>query len=104
MAAVPEATYRAALRAIAAFDRRDALPAIGVPVLCIAGAHDRTAPPAVLRGMAARIPHATVHEIAGAGHLAPLEQPREFHRALLDFIDRTFPERTPCTSPAPPNG
>jgi pimeloyl-ACP methyl ester carboxylesterase len=40
MARVPEASYRAALKAIAAFDRRGALGQLKLPTLCLAGAHD----------------------------------------------------------------
>ncbi|WP_425260099.1 alpha/beta fold hydrolase [Rubrivivax sp. RP6-9] len=86
MAAVPEATYRTALQAIAAFDRRAALPAIAVPTLCLAGAHDRTAPPEVLQRMAQHIPGARFQCLADAGHIANIEQPASFHAALLDFL------------------
>jgi pimeloyl-ACP methyl ester carboxylesterase len=86
MAGVPEATYRTVLAAIVAFDRRAALPAIAVPTLCLAGADDRTAPPAVLRGMAERIPGAAFAELADAGHIANVEQPEAFDAAVLAFI------------------
>ncbi|MDE2146094.1 MAG: alpha/beta fold hydrolase [Burkholderiales bacterium] len=108
MAGVPEASYRTALAALAAFDRRAALPAIGVPTLCLAAAHDRTAPPAMMQRMAQRIPGAEFLCLAGAGHIAPLEQPGAFAAAVLDFLQRRLappqppPPRTPCTSPATP--
>lgn len=86
MAAVPEATYRAVLAAIVAFDRCAALPAIGVPTLCLAGEHDRTAPPKVLRGMAERIPGARCAELAGAGHIANVETPAAFDAAVTAFL------------------
>ena len=88
MARVPEATYRAVLAAIVAFDRRADLPAIGVPTLCLAGAHDRTAPPEVMRRMAERIPGAAYAELAGAGHVANVEQPQAFNDALVAFLRR----------------
>jgi 3-oxoadipate enol-lactonase len=86
MAGVPEATYRAALRALVAFDRRAALPSITVPTLVITGQHDRTAPPEVAQRMAARIPGAACVLLPGAGHLAPIEQPAAFARAVLGFL------------------
>jgi len=86
MSRVPEATYRAALHAIAGFDRRAALPAIDVPTLCLAGEHDATAPPKVMQGMAARIPGAQYRCLAGAGHIANVEQPAAFNAALVDFL------------------
>lgn len=88
MSRVPEASYRVALRAIAGFDRREALPRIAVPTLCLAGAHDRTAPPEVLQRMAQRIPGADYRCLADAGHIANLEQPAAFQAAVLDFLKR----------------
>jgi pimeloyl-ACP methyl ester carboxylesterase len=93
MQRVPEATYRTVLAAIAAFDGRDALPALGaVPVLCLAGGADPTAPPAVMQRMAARIAGAAFHAIEGAGHIANLERPEAFDAALIHFLrHRTAP-------------
>ena len=86
MAGVPEATYRAALSALVVFDGRADLPRIGVPTLVITGQHDTTAPPEVARRMAERIPGARLHTVPGAGHLLPIEQPRAFTTAVLDFL------------------
>jgi pimeloyl-ACP methyl ester carboxylesterase len=91
MARVPQATYRAALAAIVGFDRRDALGAIGVPTLVLAAEHDRTAPPAVMQRMAERIACAEYRCLAGAGHVANVEQPAAFNGALLAFLARNFP-------------
>lgn len=91
MAAVPEATYRTVLAAIVAFDRRAALPAIAVPTLCLAGEHDRTAPPKVLRGMADRIPGARYAELAGAGHIANVETPAAFDAVVTAFLQDVMP-------------
>ncbi len=99
MAAVPEATYRAVLAAIVAFDRRAALPAIAVPTLCLSGEHDRTAPPRVLRGMAERIAGARHVELAGAGHIANVETPAAFDAAVVGFLQEVLP-CPPATSPA----
>ncbi|GAB4039275.1 MAG: alpha/beta hydrolase [Rubrivivax sp.] len=90
MAAVPEATYRRVLAAIVAFDRRAALSGIAVPTLCLAGSLDRTAPPAVLRGMAERIPGARYAELDGAGHIANVEQPAAFDAAVIRFLSETL--------------
>lgn len=86
MAALPEATYRAALHAIAGFDRRESLALIKVPTLCLAAEHDTTAAPDVMQRMAARIPSAHYVCLRGAGHIANLEQPQAFNAALLDFL------------------
>jgi pimeloyl-ACP methyl ester carboxylesterase len=86
MAAVPEATYRAAVAALVAFDRRANLPHIAVPTLVITGEHDRTAAPEVARKMAERIPGAACRILPGAGHLLNIEQPEAFNTMLLQFL------------------
>jgi len=86
MAGVPEATYRAAVAALVAFDRRANLPNIQVPTLVITGEHDRTAAPEVARKMAERIPGALCHILPGAGHLLNIEQPDAFNTVLLQFL------------------
>lgn len=86
MSRVPEATYRAALAAIVAFDRRAALSQMALPVLCLAGAHDRTAPPEVMQRMASRIPGARYACLEGAGHIANVEQPEAFNAAVAGFL------------------
>jgi 3-oxoadipate enol-lactonase len=92
MARVPEATYRAAVKALVGFDRRDALARIAVPTLCLAGEHDRNAPPALMQAMAARIPGAEYACLPGVGHLANMEAPQPFNAALLDFVRRRCKE------------
>lgn len=86
MSAVPAATYRAALHCLLTFDRRAALGQIRVPALLLAGERDQVAPPAMMARMAARIAGARHAVLAGAGHLANLEQPTAFNRALADFL------------------
>jgi len=91
MAQVSEATYRAALQAIVGFDRRADLARLTVPVLLLAGEHDRNAPPAVMQAMAQRIADAEFVLLPGVGHLAQMEAPEPVHRALLSFLARRFP-------------
>ncbi|WP_051242022.1 alpha/beta fold hydrolase [Stappia stellulata] len=89
MSEVPEATYRAAIRCLATFDARDALPLIPVPVLLIAGGEDRNAPAPTMRRMADKIPAARVVELEGIGHLAPLECPDAFTGEIRSFLKDT---------------
>jgi 3-oxoadipate enol-lactonase len=91
MSRVPEATYRSALRSIAVFDRREALAALRVPTLMLAAEHDRTAPPDVMRRMAARVAGAEFVCLADAGHIANVEQPEAFNAAVIDFLLRHVP-------------
>lgn len=103
MARVPESSYRAALRAIAGFDRRQALAAIAVPTLVLAAAHDRTAPPELMQRMASRIRGAEFLCLDAAGHIANVEQPAAFNAAVVSFLRRHFQDHRgdgPCTSPA----
>ena len=90
MAAVPEATYRRVLAAIAAFDRRASLAQISLPTLCLAAGLDQTAPPELMRRMAERIAGAEFLEIADAGHIANVEQPQAFNQALAGFLNRVL--------------
>ncbi|MBY4948839.1 alpha/beta hydrolase [Cupriavidus respiraculi] len=91
MAAVPPATYRAALHALVQFNRRDELPRIAVPVLALAGEHDANAAPAVMQRMAERIPGAEYQCLPDVGHLACMERPVAFNDAMLGFLRRRFP-------------
>lgn len=91
MAAVPPATYRAAMHALVGFDRRAWLANIDVPTLVLAGERDGNAPPAVMRRMAEKISGARYVELPGAGHLANLEQPDAFDGALRAFLAEHFP-------------
>jgi 3-oxoadipate enol-lactonase len=68
------------------FDRSSALERIGVATLVIAGEHDRDAPPAVMKKMAAAIPRGTYIEMPGIGHLPNLEAPDEFDSFVLNFL------------------
>ncbi len=86
MSRVPEAAYRAAVNCLVTFDRRDALEGHRMPVLVVAGEKDRNAPPEMMRRMAQRIPTALFVEVEGAGHLLPLERPRDFNRILETYL------------------
>ncbi len=86
MVATPESTYRAAVHCLVTFDERANLPNIRVPVLCLAGEHDRNAPAATMERMAGKIPGARYVRLAGVGHLPNLEAPQLFDMAVLDFL------------------
>ncbi len=94
MAAVPASTYRACVRCLVAFDERANLPHIRAPVLCLAGEHDRNAPARMMERMANKIPGARYVCLPGVGHLANLEAPRAFDRAILDFLREALPNLT----------
>ena len=60
-----------------------------LPVLAIAGDHDGSTPPDLMREMADAIPGSRFHLIRGAGHLPPIEAPDVFAAALREFIEAT---------------
>jgi hypothetical protein len=49
-------------------ERAAHLPSISVPMLFVQGTRDALAEPALLAGVLARLPHATLHSIEGADH------------------------------------
>jgi 3-oxoadipate enol-lactonase len=89
-AAVPERTYRAAVKCLVTFDERANLPNIKVPVLCLAAEQDRQAPPPVVEKMASKIPGAFYFCIAGRGHMPNLEAPAAFDAAIFNFLDHAL--------------
>lgn len=86
MAAVPEGSYRAAMRALMGFDLRANLPRIAIPTLVLSGTNDTNAPAPIMAKMSAHIPGSVYTELAGAGHLANLERPDAFNAAIDDFL------------------
>ena len=86
MAAVPAASYRAAMLALMGFDLRNALKSIAVPTLVLSGAKDNNAPAPMMAKMASYIPSAKYVELEGVGHLANLERPMAFNAALDHFL------------------
>lgn len=91
MGRVPASSYRAALSAIVSFNRLAELAAVRVPTLCLAGELDINAPPAVVEKMASRISGAHYECLPGVGHIANIEQPALFNRAVLAFLKHHFP-------------
>jgi 3-oxoadipate enol-lactonase / 4-carboxymuconolactone decarboxylase len=80
--AVDPASYAACCDAIAAFDLRAELGEITAPTLVIAGRQDRATPPSHARELADGIADSTLIELAGVGHLAPIESPERVAAAL----------------------
>jgi len=62
------------------------LPAIGVPTLLLSGSDDVWSPISQHEAMLRRIPHATLFEIHGAGHMAPIERPDAVALALREWL------------------
>jgi pimeloyl-ACP methyl ester carboxylesterase len=62
------------------------LPTIGVPTLLLSGSEDAWSPVSQHETMRRRIPHATVFEIHGAGHMAPIERPDGVAVAMREWL------------------
>jgi pimeloyl-ACP methyl ester carboxylesterase len=69
----------------------DALAAADIPVLAIAGEHDRPTPPAAARRIASTAPRGELVIVEGAGHFPFVEQPDRYWPALIDWLTRTSP-------------
>jgi pimeloyl-ACP methyl ester carboxylesterase len=89
LAEVPEDAYRQAIACLVTFDRREALKAITVPTLLIAGEEDRNAPLRTMERMVTAMPRAAIEVLRGVGHMAPLEAPEAFAKAVRYFIEET---------------
>lgn len=74
-------------RAIRDLNYADRLALVETPALAIAGTEDQSASVDVVKAVAAAMKNCSYREIAGAGHLSPLEQPKEFARLLIEFMD-----------------
>lgn len=68
-------------------DSRPTLETITVPTLVVVGEEDTLTPPRDAQAIAAAIPRARLVTIAGAGHLAPVEQPVVVTAAIAEFLD-----------------
>ncbi len=64
------------------------LPRITVPTLLLSGSDDAWSPMSQQETIRRRIPHATLFEIHGAGHMAPLERPDSVAIALREWLLR----------------
>ncbi|WP_066370036.1 bifunctional 3-oxoadipate enol-lactonase/4-carboxymuconolactone decarboxylase PcaDC [Herbidospora mongoliensis] len=67
--------YAECCEALSGYDIRAELANIAAPTLVIAGRDDPAVPPPVARELADGIPGATLTELPGAAHLAPVERP-----------------------------
>lgn len=77
----------AALRGMAQRpDVSDRLPEITCPTLVVVGHDDAISTPQEMGAIARAIPDARLVEIAGSGHMTPVERPEQFTAALGDFL------------------
>jgi 3-oxoadipate enol-lactonase/4-carboxymuconolactone decarboxylase len=78
--------YAWCCEAIAVMDQRSSLGAVRAPTLVLAGARDPVTPPATALALHEAIPDSAFVVLAGAAHLANIEQPERFTAAVLDHL------------------
>ncbi|MEF8776238.1 MAG: alpha/beta fold hydrolase [Haloarculaceae archaeon] len=69
-----------------AFDGRDRLGEISVPVLAVVGEHDQLTPPRYHEYLATEIPDGRLETVADAAHLAMLERPGAVNEAIGGYV------------------
>jgi 3-oxoadipate enol-lactonase len=84
--ATPVPGYVGCCAAIPRIDVTARLKEIKCPALVICGAEDPATPPAMAREIQQNLPGAKLALIPQAAHLANIEQPEAFNRALGDFL------------------
>ena len=75
-----------ACAALAELDLRAELAGVTVPVLVLVGEHDEATPPPMSRELAALLPNARLHVIAGCAHVPQLQAPEVFLEAIDEFL------------------
>jgi pimeloyl-ACP methyl ester carboxylesterase len=83
----PEVTY-GDFQACDRFNVMGRLHEISVPVLVISAEGDKLTPPKYAQFLKDGIPNAVRKHIQDAGHIAPMEKPREVNQAIVEFLDR----------------
>jgi pimeloyl-ACP methyl ester carboxylesterase len=67
-------------------DAFSVLPTVAVPTLLLSGSEDTWSPVSQHEAMRRRISHATLFEVHGAGHMAPIERPDVVAVALREWL------------------
>lgn len=81
--------YRSAMRLLTTFDSAADLPRLHMPTLLLAGSLDSQAPVKAMQRMLAKLPTTACNRLVvldQVGHMANLESPDAFNRAVADFL------------------
>jgi len=84
----PPQGYAGCCAAISALDLTDRLPAIKIPTLVVVGEEDQGTPVAASQAIQAKIAGSQLEILKSAAHLANMEQPEAFTKALTPFLAR----------------
>jgi len=85
--AVPPEGYAACCEAVGDFDFEAELQRVRPPTLVLFGEQDPVTSLETIEALATGIPHARAVGIAGAAHLANVEQPEAFSAAVLSHLE-----------------
>lgn len=88
LARAPLAGYVGTCAAIRDADLTESTRALDIPVLCLAGDHDGSTPPDLVRSTANLIKGAEFRIVAGAGHIPCVEQPDAVAELIATFLER----------------
>jgi 3-oxoadipate enol-lactonase len=91
LAATAPEGYARCCDALSAWDARERVSAIAVPVLVVAGEHDPAIPVEQAKLLASRVPAARLRILERAGHLANVERPEQFTSAMLEHLGQEVP-------------
>ena len=86
MSRINPAAYRIGAEAVWLADQTEHAAAIQVPTLIVCGDLDPVTPPSLSEELTKLIPNSRLEVIPGASHLANLDKPAEFNRAIDDFL------------------
>lgn len=84
--ATPAHGWMGCAAAIAGTDFYETTATLRLPLLAIAGSHDGSTPPDLVRETAALVPGHQFRLIRGAGHLPMTEKPGDYTQALSTFL------------------
>jgi len=83
----PEVTH-GDFRACNRFDVTEHLASIEVPVLVVTAEDDKLTPPKFGEFLVKSIKDASLAHITDAGHIVPMENPKEVNHAIISFLDQ----------------
>jgi pimeloyl-ACP methyl ester carboxylesterase len=69
-------------------DTTEAVPTIKIPTLILVGENDKLTPPSASQEMHSKIPESEIHVIPNAAHMSNLENPDEFNKHVLNFLNK----------------
>ncbi len=88
LAATPAEGYARCCEAVGAWDGRERISALAVPVLVVAGEDDRATPVEHSELIASRVPGSRLVVLERAAHLANVERADAFTNAVLDHLEQ----------------